>query len=156
MYPTRRCAIRYRLERYGDRRYAVSTRTRRRLGSSRRDETLAAGADLSEIGTRTSKIAMEMYPKSTLRLSWFYRATSRCLICGVYASAPQAWFKQEGRDARRRRRPQRIGTRTSKIEAECVKMGCGIRRDHCYWFAERRLLSMSLWTKSFFRRPSPQ
>ena len=82
--------------------------------SSRRDETLAAGTYVSKVAPRSSKFATELYLDSALRLLSLFGVAVHFWLCNFYASAPQASFKQERRDARRRRRHEQ--SRPSVIE----------------------------------------
>jgi hypothetical protein len=97
----------------------------------------AAGADLSEIGTRTSKIAMEMCPESALRLPLFCRAPPRLWMCGLYASAPQASFKPEK-------------TRRSPQAPTSAKWADGLQKSQRSWVQWR---SRRTWRRA---RPRPR
>ena len=56
--------------------------------SSRKDEVLAAGADVSKVDPRSSKIATELYPNSALRLISLVQVPAGFWLCNFYASTP--------------------------------------------------------------------
>ena len=49
---------------------------------------LAAGADVSKVDLRSSKIATELYPNSALRLISLFRVPAGFWLCNFYASTP--------------------------------------------------------------------